>query len=549
MRGKASRLERLPLPADVGEALAGYLTTGRPGGEERALFLRVLAPHRRITAGAVGVVVHAACKRAGLDPIVAHRLRHTVATELLRRGAGLCEIGQLLATAAPRSPRLRQGRHRRPPPARPPLAGRCGMSAFRSAAADYLAIRRAVGFKLQRAEGLLFSFVGFLEAERATRVTTQLALRWATLPARANPGWRNSGLCVARGFARHMSALDPATEVPPADLLARPAPGSSRAEPYLYSTAEVTALVAAARSIRSRFVAATCETLIGLLAVSGMRVGEALRLDVGDLDWARGVLVIRDSKFNRSREVPLHNSTLDALQAYGRLRESATRSRARTVSSSPAAAGASATGRSASTSGTWRAAPGCSPGRPDAGPAFTISGTALPAPPSKTVPLGRRRTGQAAAAVHLPRPHRPDLDLLVLGQTGATRPGGQPGGGLPGGAPMAPSPRSWKRSSPIGSSPSGGQALHGRLLQRYVPAPAHLCPAAHRQSALPASACRPRRPADRRIPRPPRARKAEQHPDPQRQARRDPLPVPLRRPAPGRRGGHPARALHPPKAL
>ncbi len=96
VRGKASRLERLPLPADVGEALAGYLTTGRPGGEGRALFLRVLAPHRRITAGAVSVVVHAACKRAGLDPIAAHRLRHTVATELLRRGAGLCEIGQLL---------------------------------------------------------------------------------------------------------------------------------------------------------------------------------------------------------------------------------------------------------------------------------------------------------------------------------------------------------------------------------------------------------------------------------------------------------------------
>jgi len=195
------------------------------------------------------------------------------------------------------------------------------MSALRSAAADYLAIRRAVGFKLRRAEGLLFSFVEFLEAERATRVTTQLALRWATLPAGAGPGWQNSRLCVARCFARHMSALDPATEVPPAGLLVRPGPGSCRAEPYLYSAAEVTALMAAARSIRSRFVAATCETIIGLLAVSGLRIGEALRLDVGDLDWARGVLVIRDSKFNRSREVPLHHSTLDALRAYGRLRD------------------------------------------------------------------------------------------------------------------------------------------------------------------------------------------------------------------------------------
>ena len=96
VRGKASRLERLPLPADVGEALAGYLTTGRPRCEERALFLRVLAPHRRITTGAISVIVHSACARAGLDPIAAHRLRHTVASELLRHGAGLPEIGQLL---------------------------------------------------------------------------------------------------------------------------------------------------------------------------------------------------------------------------------------------------------------------------------------------------------------------------------------------------------------------------------------------------------------------------------------------------------------------
>jgi len=96
VRGKASRLERLPLPADVGEALAGYLTTGRPRCGQRALFLQVLAPHRRITVGAISVIVHAACTRAGLDPIATHRLRHTVASELLRHGAGLPEIGQLL---------------------------------------------------------------------------------------------------------------------------------------------------------------------------------------------------------------------------------------------------------------------------------------------------------------------------------------------------------------------------------------------------------------------------------------------------------------------
>jgi integrase/recombinase XerD len=126
---------------------------------------------------------------------------------------------------------------------------------------------------------------------------------------------------VVRCFARYLSAVDPATEVPPTDLLPRLASGSSRAEPYLYSDAEVSALLAAARSIRSPLTAATCATLIGLLAVTGMRVGEALRLDRDDLDCVRGVLIVRDSKFDRSREVALHETTLAALNRYGRLRD------------------------------------------------------------------------------------------------------------------------------------------------------------------------------------------------------------------------------------
>ena len=96
VRGKANRLERLPLPADVGQALADHLTHPRPKCAARAVFLRMLAPHRRLTTGAVIAVVQAACRRAGLAAIAAHRLRHTLASELLRRGAGLPEIGQLL---------------------------------------------------------------------------------------------------------------------------------------------------------------------------------------------------------------------------------------------------------------------------------------------------------------------------------------------------------------------------------------------------------------------------------------------------------------------
>ena len=195
------------------------------------------------------------------------------------------------------------------------------MSGLRAAAADYLAIRRAVGFKLRRVEGLLFSFVGFLEAEHATRVTTRLALGWATLPTGSTLEWHNARLCVARGFARHMNALDPETEVPPSGLLGPSEPGSSRPQPYLYSPTEVTGLMAATRSIRSRFVASTYETIIGLLSATGMRVGEALRLDVSDLDWAHEMLNVRDSKFNRSRYVPLHATTLAALRAYASLRD------------------------------------------------------------------------------------------------------------------------------------------------------------------------------------------------------------------------------------
>ncbi len=97
IRGKGSRQERLPLPSDVGEAVAGYLRRGRPASAQgRCLFVRVKAPHRALTPGGVTNVVVAAGRRAGLGPIAAHRLRHTAATEMLRAGATLPEIGQVL---------------------------------------------------------------------------------------------------------------------------------------------------------------------------------------------------------------------------------------------------------------------------------------------------------------------------------------------------------------------------------------------------------------------------------------------------------------------
>lgn len=96
IRGKGSCFEQLPIPVDVGDALVSYLTDGRPCSMERALFLGVRAPNRPMTVGAIKGIVREACRRAGMVPFGAHRLRHTVATELLGAGAALSEVGQLL---------------------------------------------------------------------------------------------------------------------------------------------------------------------------------------------------------------------------------------------------------------------------------------------------------------------------------------------------------------------------------------------------------------------------------------------------------------------
>ncbi len=141
---------------------------------------------------------------------------------------------------------------------------------------------------------------------------------WAQLPAGRDPLWAARRLGVVRCFARHLQAIDPNTEVPPADLLPQ---RSRRATPYLYSTDDIAKLIEAARGLRSPLSCATYQTLIGLLAVTGMRVGEAVRLDRGDVDWAEGVITVVASKFGRWREVPMHPSAIRSLDNYTRRRE------------------------------------------------------------------------------------------------------------------------------------------------------------------------------------------------------------------------------------
>lgn len=192
------------------------------------------------------------------------------------------------------------------------------MSGLHAAAEDYLAIRHALGFKMERPAPLLRQFVAFLEQMGVRTVTTELAVAWAKQPAAGHANWWGYRMIVVRGFARHLQTLDPRTEVPPSDLLPRP---SLRATPYLYSEADIAALMNAAGALRPPLQAATYRTLIGLLVVTGLRIGEAIRLDRDDLDWRNGLLTVHNSKFGKSREVPLHPSTVEALQTYARLRD------------------------------------------------------------------------------------------------------------------------------------------------------------------------------------------------------------------------------------
>jgi integrase len=177
----------------------------------------------------------------------------------------------------------------------------------------YLAVRRAMGYKLARAGKLLPQFTAWMAERDQSVITTALALQWATCPPATGSNWHHQRLSVVRGFAAHLHAIDAVHEVPPADLLPW---RSRRAVPYLYTDAEILALMDSARVIPTPHRAATMRTLIGLLAVTGMRIGEAIRLDRGDVDLANRLLVVRDTKFGKSREVALHPTTITALRFY-----------------------------------------------------------------------------------------------------------------------------------------------------------------------------------------------------------------------------------------
>lgn len=189
---------------------------------------------------------------------------------------------------------------------------------------EYLRLRRGLGFKLQEDGTALTQFVSFLEERGATHITTDLAVRWAVEPSNAQPTHWARRLTMVRFFAEYLSAEDPRTEVPPRKLL----PCTyHRKPPYIYTDEQVLHLIEVSGQLPSTVSsttglrARTYSTLFGLLAVTGMRISEALALTREDVDLTQGVITVRGSKFGKSRLVPLHPSSRRALQHYAQFRD------------------------------------------------------------------------------------------------------------------------------------------------------------------------------------------------------------------------------------
>jgi len=184
---------------------------------------------------------------------------------------------------------------------------------------EYLFLRRSLGFKLERVGSLLYGFVEFLEKEKASYITTKLALKWATQSVDVQPARWATRLGTVRLFAKYLSAADPRTEIPPDGLLPY---RYKRKQPYIYTGDQILKLLAAAQNLQSErgLLSHTMTTLLGLLAVTGMRISEVINLDRKDVDPEQGILTVRKTKFGKSRLLPVHISTRDKLCEYVRIR-------------------------------------------------------------------------------------------------------------------------------------------------------------------------------------------------------------------------------------
>lgn len=190
------------------------------------------------------------------------------------------------------------------------------MKSLRTSVKDYLTIRRALGFKLIGYETWLYDFVNFLKKHHSRKITSKSIVKWARQNPSTTTGYQALRFRAIRGFARYYSTIDPRTEVPPSGLISG---GRSRSRFYHYSDDEIHRLLVETlkpRQGRTSISRWTYYALFGLLIVTGMRIGEALKLDLSDVDLEQGILAIRNSKFGKSRLVPIHRSTRTALKKY-----------------------------------------------------------------------------------------------------------------------------------------------------------------------------------------------------------------------------------------
>ncbi len=193
------------------------------------------------------------------------------------------------------------------------------MRTIREALSQYITVRRALGVTFGEPAVTLGHFVTFLEEKGAAWITTDLALGWACQSAHVQRATWVRRLGMVRGFASWLSAFDPRTEVPPKRILSA---RHRRKKPYIFTDCEIEHLMAEASRLPSAkgLRAWTYVTLIGLLVTTGLRPGEALSLDGSDVDLENGILAIRDTKFGKSRFVPITDSTCAALARYTKKR-------------------------------------------------------------------------------------------------------------------------------------------------------------------------------------------------------------------------------------
>lgn len=188
------------------------------------------------------------------------------------------------------------------------------MIQLRDAVTKYITLCRSLGYKLYDTELYLKDFIDYLEKNNSDYISVKLAVAWAILPQQAQPAHWSKRLGVIRGFAKYHSLNDSRTEIPSSLLLPYRAQGVN---PHIYTDSEISRMLTACHSTSTQGLRhLTYYTLFGLLVVTGCRIGESIALDSADFNRGEGILTIRNSKFQKSRYVPLHSSSVQKLEEY-----------------------------------------------------------------------------------------------------------------------------------------------------------------------------------------------------------------------------------------